>query len=196
MTSPKEAHRLLLRSAALISSAYFSVPATALSLGAEQVTSTLGQPLRMVVQLLGESAASLETRCFRVVPPAKSDGLYVITQARIELQTSSTPPQLIVRGNQSINEPVVRISIEAGCDAPIRRDYTLLLDPPSSQVIDTRGASPRLNVTPAQSVAVSTELTSGLPGNVAPATVPSAVPSNANTRAAQRTGNSSAAARQ
>ncbi len=196
MTSPKEAHRLLLRSAALICSVYFSMPVAALSLGAEQVTSTLGQPLRMVVQLLGESAASLETRCFRVVPPAKSDGLYVVTQARIELQNSSTPPQLIVRGNQSIDEPIVRISIEAGCDAPIRREYTLLLDPPTLQAIDPRVPSARLNVTPAQSVAASTELTAGSLATADAASVAPRTPSSANSRAAQRAGNSNAAARQ
>jgi pilus assembly protein FimV len=111
----------------------FHSSADAISLGAEQVTSTLGQPLRMVVPLLGETTDSLEARCFRVVAPAKTDGLLVVTQARIELQTTTNPPQLIVRSNRSIDEPIVRLSIEAGCDAPIRREYTLLLDPPTGQ---------------------------------------------------------------
>jgi pilus assembly protein FimV len=105
-------------------------PVFALSLGAEQVTSSLGQPLRMAIPLLGSTTESLETRCFRVVSPIRSDGLSVITQARVELQTNVSPPLLIVRSNRSIDEPIVRISIEAGCDAPLRRDYTILLDPP------------------------------------------------------------------
>lgn len=110
----------------------------ALSLGAEQVTSALGQPLRMAVPLLGATSESLDTRCFRVVPPLRPDGLSVVTQARIELQTSTTPPLLIVRSNRSIDEPIVRISIEVGCDALIRRDYTLFLDPPSVQQTEPR----------------------------------------------------------
>lgn len=114
--------------------------AMALSLGGEQVTSALGQPLRMTVPLLGSTADALDTRCFRVVTPLRSDGLSVITQARIELQTNTNPPQLIIRSGRSIDEPVARISIEAGCDAPIRRDYTILLDPPAVQVPEPRVA--------------------------------------------------------
>lgn len=108
----------------------FMSSAHALSLGVEQVTSTLGQPLRMIIPLLGSASDSLETRCFRVVAPSRSDGLPVVMQARIELQTTTNPPQLVVRSVRSIDEPILRISIEAGCDAPIRRDYTVLLDPP------------------------------------------------------------------
>ena len=132
-----------------------SMPAGALSLGAEQVTSTLGQPLRMVVPLLGDTAESLEARCFRVVTPAKADGLPVVTQARIELQTGTTPPQLIVRSNRSIEEPVIRLSIEAGCDAPIRRDYTVLLDPPSTPLAEPRAPQPSASPTPPAPAAIS-----------------------------------------
>ena len=127
--------------------------AFALSLGGEQVTSSLGQPLRLVIPLLGSTTDSLETRCFRMVAPSRSDGLSVITQARIELQTTTNPPQLIIRSNRSIDEPVVRISIEAGCDAPIRRDYTILLDPPSVQPLETRSAP----VAPSQSLPIAAE---------------------------------------
>ena len=127
--------------------------AFALSLGGEQLTSSLGQPLRLVIPLLGSTTDSLETRCFRMVAPSRSDGLSVITQARIELQTTTNPPQLIIRSNRSIDEPVVRISIEAGCDAPIRRDYTILLDPPSVQPLETRSAP----VAPSQSLPIAAE---------------------------------------
>ena len=116
-------------------------PAFALSLGGEQVTSALGRPLRMVIPLLGSTADALEARCFRVVTPSRADGLPVIMQAVIELQSNTNPPQLIIRSNRSIDEPVVRISIEAGCDALIRRDYTILLDPPSLSVPESRLAT-------------------------------------------------------
>ena len=130
-----------------------SPPVFALSLGAEQVESALGQPLRMNIPLLGSTADALEARCFRVVSPSRTDGLSVIMQARIELQASSTPPQLIIRSNRAIDEPVVRITIEAGCDAPIRRDYTILLDPPATQVADAR---PTVS-TPAQTLPTAAE---------------------------------------
>lgn len=115
--------------------------AWALSLGGEQVTSALGQPLRMIIPLLGSTADALDTRCFRVVSSSRNDGLATVTQARVELQSNTNPPQLIVRSARSIDEPVVRITIEAGCDAPIRREYTVLLDPPSVQAQEPRVAA-------------------------------------------------------
>ena len=127
--------------------------AYALSFGGEQVTSALGQPLRVVIPLLGSTNESLENRCFRIVTPSRSDGLSVVTQARVELQTNTNPPHLIIRSDRSINDPVVRISVEAGCDVAIRRDYTLLLDPAPVQVVDTRP----IVVTPPQSEAIAAE---------------------------------------
>ena len=118
---------------AVLSTAAVIPTAFALSLGAEQVSSSLGQPLRMTVPLLGSTTDALETRCYRVVTPSRVDGLAVLTQARIELQTNTNPPQLIIRSNRPVDEPVVRTTIEAGCDSPMRRDYTVLLDPPPVQ---------------------------------------------------------------
>lgn len=101
----------------------------ALSFGTEQVTSFLGQPLRLSIPLLGAPGDSLEARCFRIGSPNRVDGLSVVNQARIELEAGNTP-RLLVRSVRSIEEPVVRIAIEAICDTPIRREYTVLLDPP------------------------------------------------------------------
>ena len=127
--------------------------AFALSFGGEQVSSYLGQPLRLTIPLLGATGDALEPGCFRVVTPSRNDGLAVITQARIELQTSSSPPLLIVRSTRPVDDPVVRVSIEAGCGNPIRRDYTLLIDPPSLQVAEPARAV--ANITPPLSVGAS-----------------------------------------
>jgi pilus assembly protein FimV len=141
VTRENETRSARVRVAVLIALMSVASPLAALSLGAEQVTSRLGQPLRLVVPLLGEGASSLEARCFRIVTAPRSDGIYVVTQGRIELQTNTAPPQLLVRGNQALDEPIVRISIEVGCDAPIRRDYTLLIDPPTTSAVETRPAN-------------------------------------------------------
>lgn len=148
-------HRLNTRVAFALVIAGAIPPANALSLGAEQVTSTLGQPLRMTIPLLGSASEALETRCFRVIAPNRTDGLPVITQARIELQTNVNPPQLVIRSVRSIDEPVLRISIEAGCDAQIRRDYTVLLDPPKASTAESSIAS----IAPAQAAPIAPERT-------------------------------------
>ena len=136
--------------------------AFALSFGGEQVSSYLGQPLRLVIPLLGATGDSLEPRCFRVVTPSRNDGLTVISQARIELQTSSNPPLLIIRSNRLVDDPVVRVSVEAVCDDPIRRDYTLLIDPQPLQVAETARAVPTLTP-PLSVVGASVNVNDGVP---------------------------------
>jgi pilus assembly protein FimV len=130
---------LSLVAAAVLST--FHGQSSALSFGAEQVSSSLGQPLSVSIPLLGATGDSLETACFRLVAPSRSDGIPSITQARIELQSSSSPPRLLIRGARAIDEPIVRITLEAGCDTPIRRDYTILLDPPALKVPESSPAS-------------------------------------------------------
>ena len=175
----------------LLASAGMISTAAALSLGAEQVASSLGQPLSMTIPLLGSSADILETRCFRLVTPSRIDGLSVLMQARIELQTNTNPPQLVIRSNRPVDEPVVRITIEAGCDAPIRRDYTVLLDPPP-----VRPPEPRVvNVAP-PSLPTFIERAQGLTGAVenSPAGAALATRERAATRRAARSAASSATA--
>lgn len=137
--------------------ATWSPVADALSFGGEQVTSYLGQPLRLAIPLLGATGDSLEARCFRVVAPLGNNGLAVVSQARIELQTASNPPLLIVHTNRPVDDPAIRVSIEAGCDTPIRRDYTLLLDPPLLLAAQTLRAAPVLTppVSPAANANVN-----------------------------------------
>jgi len=132
----------------------------ALSFGSERVLSSLGQPLRMSIPLLGATGDSLKAACFRVVAPSRADGLTTISQARVELQSSTKPPTLLIRSTRSVDEPVVRIAVEAGCDTPIRREYTILLDPPSLQQVPPPAAtdviSPPATDRPAASTATST----------------------------------------
>ena len=143
--------------------AAWSPLAYALSFGGEQISSYLGQPLRLAIPLLGAAGESLEVRCFRVVTPSRNDGLTVVSQARVELQTSSNPPLLIVRSNRPVDDPVVRLSVEAGCESPIRRDYTLLLDPPPLQAAETARPALRPPTLPVLSSGASANFKEAVP---------------------------------
>lgn len=129
MTPRVVSERAFLRAIVALGLVAIAPSAFALSFGAEQVTSFLGQPLRMSIPLLGAPGDSLEARCFRIVPSNRADGLSVINQGRVELDLGATP-RLLVRSLRSVDEPVVRLAIEAVCDTPMRREYTILLDPP------------------------------------------------------------------
>ena len=158
---PRKSHLALAVAASCVVA--WSPLASALSFGGEQITSYLGQPLRLAIPLLGATGDSLEARCFRVVTPSRNDGIAALSQARIELQTSSNPPLLIVRSTRSVDDPVVRVSVEAGCDNPIRRDYTVLLDPPPLQVAETARPAPVL--TPPVSMSASANLNDAIPSS-------------------------------
>lgn len=107
-----------------------AAPANALSFGSEQVASYLGQPFVATIPLLGSSSDALEARCFRLSHTQRNDGVATLLNGRVELQTSTRSPTLVVRSARAIDDPVISFAVESVCDAPIRREYTVLLDPP------------------------------------------------------------------
>ena len=127
----------------------------ALGLGGIVQQSSLGQPLRLVVELIADPGEDLAADCFRLATSAReSDGIPQIGLARVALERSSTGARLVVAGSRPVNDPIVRVALQAGCELTVRRDYTLLMDPPA---IDTPipvavEPPPRTEPTPAAAV--------------------------------------------
>ena len=108
--------------------------AFALGLGDIDVKSHLGQPLRATVKVQGINdikAADLKGNgCFRLVSDSNLEN--ALTTANFKLsKVVNDEATLSITTRQTINEPITSMSLVASCDANIRRDYTLLLDPPS-----------------------------------------------------------------
>lgn len=104
----------------------FHPAVNALGLSDLDVKSNLGQPLKATVNVLGANDLK-DTSCLRLGP--NSDLSYVnFTLGPL----SGDVAKLTITSNHQINEPIVNLSIIAGCDSSIRRDYVLLLDPPLS----------------------------------------------------------------
>jgi hypothetical protein len=49
---------------------------------------------------------------------------------RVALERTAERARLIVTHARPVQDPVLRLTIEVGCDAGVRREYTLLMDPP------------------------------------------------------------------
>jgi hypothetical protein len=108
-------------------------PAPVLEFGAAEVTSALGQPLAMRVALIGSQAAQVPPECVRVVSVnADAAGAPVIATGGASLSRTGPRPLIRVTTIQPIVEPGVRVTLEAGCDNPIRRDFALLLEAPGT----------------------------------------------------------------
>ncbi len=105
-------------------------PALSLGLGPAIQQSSLGQTLRLVVPIIVAADDEVSGECFKLATAAReADGVPQIAQARIVLERTPSGAQLVVTTPRAINEPVVRVALQAGCESAVRRDYTLLLDP-------------------------------------------------------------------
>jgi hypothetical protein len=100
--------------------------------------SVLGEPLRVVIPVIANSDDAsddnLSGECTKLVAPPgeRSDSdVPQLTSGRVSLERSARGAQLVVTSSRPINEPVLSLIVQVGCRDSIRRQYTLLLDPPA-----------------------------------------------------------------
>jgi hypothetical protein len=123
--------------------------ALALSLGDAAPQSSLGQPLRVVVPIDASKAQSLTAACVHVIADAAGDsGRPRLLTGRVTIDRTAAGAQLLVTTARPVNEPVVRLAVQAGCDGTTRRDYVLLLDPPGAGAATAVVAYRRAETTP------------------------------------------------
>jgi pilus assembly protein FimV len=115
------------RFASIISLALAASHASGLTLGSENVQSYLGQPLRVELPVVAAAAEEFDASCFSLATPSRRDGAPPLRQGRIEL--SADKKRLLLRSAGNVDEPIVRVAIDIGCNTPLRREFTLLLDP-------------------------------------------------------------------
>lgn len=152
-----------------------ATPALSLGLGPAIQQSSLGQPLHLVVPIIAAAGDEMSGDCFRLsTAPVDADGVPRIAQARIRLERTAAGAQLVVTTTRAVNEPVIRVALEAGCDSAVRRDYTLLLDPAPIEPPMMAAEAPRA-IEPATAAAAASA--------VAPATA--ARPAAGSSRASQ-----------
>jgi hypothetical protein len=102
--------------------------ASAVALGNIALQSSLGQPLRVVIPVALSTGESINTSCLKLVGDPNPGAPQLLT-GRVSLERNAANTRLIVTTPRAIDEPALRISLEAGCGNTVRRDYVLLLDP-------------------------------------------------------------------
>ena len=128
----------------------FIVPSSALALGLGNmdVKSSLGQPLRATVQIHGASELK-GNDCFTLIGDANLENAITIANFRLSNDVNDEAI-LTIRTSQIINEPITSMAIMAACDVNVRRDYTLLLDPPIA--VETKNSADEESTFIAQSL--------------------------------------------
>jgi pilus assembly protein FimV len=108
-----------------------SWPAAAVGLGPITQQSALGQSLRVVVPVIAAPGEELVAECFKLASAGReTDGIPQVTFGRVALERTPAGAQLVVTQSRPVNDPVLVLTIQTGCDTGVRREYTLFMDPP------------------------------------------------------------------
>jgi hypothetical protein len=111
--------------------AFASGSAAAAGFGAITQQSALGQPLRIVIPVNLAAGEELPADCLKLASTERdADGIPQLVLGRIDLERAPSGTRLVVSHSRPVNDPVVRLTIQAGCDIAVRREYVLLMDPP------------------------------------------------------------------
>ncbi len=141
--------------------------ASAAGLGGGSAGAVLGQPLDFAVQVRLDAGESLGPECVaaevtmgeRKLPPGQ-------VKATVEIQglQSGQLTRIRVSTSQAVDEPVVGISLSAGCSARIMRRYVVLADPPINN-------PPVVSMPPAAADAAALPVAEAAPPAAPPATL-------------------------
>jgi hypothetical protein len=98
------------------------------ALGNIALQSSLGQPLRAVIPVALSAGETLNTSCLKLVRDPISGTPQLLT-GRVSVERNAASTRLIVTTPRAMEEPALRLSVQAGCGGDTtRRDYVLLLD--------------------------------------------------------------------
>jgi uncharacterized small protein (DUF1192 family) len=125
--------RRLLYVFSLLTGCATAMPGFALTLGGINEQSQLGQPFRIVVPVVGQPADELSGECVKVVASRTKGGddIPEVSSATVALERAGPSTRLVVTSRRPVNDPVVRITLQANCQQQeMRREYLMLLDPP------------------------------------------------------------------
>ena len=117
-------------SLAFLFTAFLSSASWALGLGEIVVQSSLGKPLRASIKVLG-APKDIQPECFEL-HRGKEAPLPGAADARFRLETRNGETTLYLTTAQAVNDPVLQITVSAGCADRLQREYMVFLDPPSA----------------------------------------------------------------
>lgn len=138
------------------------LPGAAFSLGEITVQSYLGDPFRATIPMQTAPDEEVDITCLSLAPPPQSEGMVYLRHAQFSLSRQGGTWQLLISGNNALNEPYLSIFIQSGCQEQGRlvREYTVLIDPATyvemPQAMEKAPAASKQTVLPATPTASST----------------------------------------
>lgn len=110
----------------------FAPFAWSIGLGEVETSSRLGQQLQARIALQTDASEEVTAECIRLEGPRHEAGDEVpwLRSGRLRLETRNGKPVLMLSSIESITAPVLMFAIRLDCGMSLRREYTLLLNPP------------------------------------------------------------------
>ena len=102
--------------------------AQALGLGELRLKSALGQNLRAELALIVADAGDVDASCVRAKIET-TDGT-LLAPAQVSIRQAGLQKFLSITTRVSVNEPALKIVVNASCDIQLHREFLVLLDPP------------------------------------------------------------------
>jgi hypothetical protein len=97
--------------------------------------SALGVSLRVVVPITLAAGEDVSSECFKLAPAQRDpDGIPQVLFGRVAVERTPAGAQLVITSPRPVHDPVVIVTIQAGCETSMRREYTLFMDPPAIEV--------------------------------------------------------------
>ncbi len=133
-------------------SASWSDPMLAIGLGEVTQQSALGQSLRIVVPVIVSPGEDIAAECFRLAASDREvDGVPQLAFGRMSLERTAAGARLVITNARAVNDPVLRVTVQAGCETAVRREYVLLMDPvPIETPLVAAESQPRADVAEVQ----------------------------------------------
>jgi hypothetical protein len=107
---------------------------SAVSLGEVQTSSRIGELLQVRIPLSAGPEDGVTSDCIRLEGPRTDigDDLPWLRAGRLRLSTQANGQQMLfVTSLQAVQSPVIMLAVRVDCNATLRREYTLLLNPPA-----------------------------------------------------------------
>lgn len=137
--NPGRCQLTVLGAAVAVALSTLAADASALALGQLNVRSALGEPLRAEIDITEMTAAEADGLRVNIASPAAFSAAGVnynpaLGEVRVNVQRRANGRYVIsLTGNRSMNDPFIDLLLEANWSSGrMVRDYTVLLDPPSS----------------------------------------------------------------
>lgn len=117
-----------------------SLPAFAAGLGELTPLSRIGEPLRAEVGIIATPDEKLDTACFNLIT-IKDAELPVVSNARLQLESSANGSVLRIATSEALLEPLVMLRLRASCGIELQRDYIIMPLLPDSQEQSTASST-------------------------------------------------------